>query len=413
VVKKPRTKSRSAKPIVKANGASDLQKRAESLSTRFKSETRRPIVIEFAGLPKAGKTSTIGQVQSFLRRCGFRVEVVIERASICPIRDKKHANFNVWTATTSLAQILEHTQLPGKADDPEVIILDRGLFDAVCWLSIAEGLARIRATERKAIEDFLLLDEWRRRISGVILMIASPSDALKREGGYLPVIGKGGSIMNPEVLTKFRAAILSTRDRLGKKFSIETIDTSNKTFAGKPEVGCRLAVEKIMSWIEQELDENILSMPKTLAQKFHNGKSCLNGRQATEIIAAFRQKGNFRPHAEVENDNKVVQALPIVIVRNKKGEILQLKRRERDEKNNLHEKVVIWAGGHVRDEDDHGKQPIVAGAIRELQEELRLFVEPKQLRLIGSVWSPMSPGTEGTWPLCLSGEQKLTMLVLR
>ena len=53
-----------------------LQLRAEKCAERFKARSRRPIVIEFAGLPKAGKTTTLGQVQAFLKRCGFRVEVV-------------------------------------------------------------------------------------------------------------------------------------------------------------------------------------------------------------------------------------------------------------------------------------------------------------------------------------------------
>ena len=84
-----------------------LQVRAESLAEEFKKKGRRPVVIEFAGAPKAGKTTTLSTLQAFLKRCGFKVEVVIERASVCPIRDKKHANFNIWTACTTLAQILE------------------------------------------------------------------------------------------------------------------------------------------------------------------------------------------------------------------------------------------------------------------------------------------------------------------
>jgi predicted ATPase len=89
-------------------------------------------VIEFAGAPKAGKTTTLSTLQAFLKRCGFKVEVVIERASVCPIRDKKHANFNIWTACTTLAQILEKTQHQHERnphpDSPEVLILDRGFL---------------------------------------------------------------------------------------------------------------------------------------------------------------------------------------------------------------------------------------------------------------------------------------------
>jgi predicted ATPase len=130
----------------------DLQIRAENAAEHFAATARKPIVIEFAGVPKAGKTTTLGQLQSFLKRCGFRVEVVIERASVCPIRDKKHSNFNVWTACTTLAQILEKTQDPPRIDDPHILILDRGLFDSICWLTFMERLERIRTDDRKMIE---------------------------------------------------------------------------------------------------------------------------------------------------------------------------------------------------------------------------------------------------------------------
>src|SRR5437879_3691004 len=89
-----------------------LHKRAEKAAGGLHASFRPALVVEFAGLPKAGKTSTLGQVYSFLRRCGFRCEIVVERASVCPVRDKKHFNFNIWTACTSIAQLLEKTQYP-------------------------------------------------------------------------------------------------------------------------------------------------------------------------------------------------------------------------------------------------------------------------------------------------------------
>jgi len=119
---------------------SHLQIRAEKAAERF-GNARKPIVFEFAGVPKAGKTSTLNTLQAFLKRCGFRVEVVVERASVCPIKDKRHSNFNVWTACTTLVQILEKTQDPPRPEDPHILILDRGLFDSLCWLKLMERLA--------------------------------------------------------------------------------------------------------------------------------------------------------------------------------------------------------------------------------------------------------------------------------
>jgi predicted NUDIX family phosphoesterase len=82
-----------------------------------------------------------------------------------------------------------------------------------------------------------------------------------------------------------------------------------------------------------------------------------------------------------------------VIVRNKSGDVLRLKRRERSVDNPLNEQIVIWAGGHVRKEDEANGTSVLQGAIRELQEELRLFVEPEELKLLGAVHRDEGEGT--------------------
>lgn len=170
---------------------SNFQIRAERSVKQFAERARKPLVIEFAGVPKAGKTTTLTHVQTFLKRCGFRTDVVVERASICPIRDKKHVNFNIWTACTTLAQILEKTQNPPRPDDPQILFLDRGLFDSICWMTMMERISRIRPEERNLIQAFLTIDDWRRRISAVFVMLASPQDAMKREQNVLHVEGAG------------------------------------------------------------------------------------------------------------------------------------------------------------------------------------------------------------------------------
>jgi predicted NUDIX family phosphoesterase len=75
------------------------------------------------------------------------------------------------------------------------------------------------------------------------------------------------------------------------------------------------------------------------------------------------------------------------VVRNRSGAVLQLRRKEKREDNVLHQKIVIWAGGHVRKEDSQDGNSLVQCAIRELQEELRINVESDKLKLLGSVYA--------------------------
>ncbi len=90
---------------------------------------KRPLIVEFSGLPKAGKTRTISILELFLKRNGFKVDVFIERASIAPIRTKGHLNFNTWVSCASLQGMLEALSKP----ELDVFILDRGVFDALVW----------------------------------------------------------------------------------------------------------------------------------------------------------------------------------------------------------------------------------------------------------------------------------------
>jgi len=293
----------------------NLQERAENAVAKF-DNARKPVVFEFAGVPKAGKTSTLGALQAFLKRCGFRVEVVVERASVCPIRDKKHANFNVWTACTTLAQILEKTQNPPRPDDPHVLILDRGLFDAICWLSLMEHLERIRPEERRIVEDFIKIGDWRKRISAVFVMKVQPNDAMTREQGLLPVESGKGSIMNVEVLQQMLDTIEATVAKLKGDFRIFEIDTS-----GDSEDGPRITAEKVADFalniIEEHLREDILFLPRESVTNLFNGKRFIQIAPTKELIHSVSELGKFLPRDEVESDSHKIQVLPVVIIRNK------------------------------------------------------------------------------------------------
>nr|VFJ64480.1 MAG: Predicted phosphoesterase, NUDIX family [Candidatus Kentron sp. FW] len=367
-------------------GKSSLQERAERAASLFPDTARKSIVIEFAGTPKAGKTTTLGQINTFLKRCGFKVEIVVERASVCPIKDKKHVNFNVWTACTTLSQLLEKTQTPPRPDDPHILILDRGIFDSICWLRLMEGLQRLRLAEREAMEKFLTISDWRERITGVILMTASPADSMQREQGMLPVSGARGSIMNEAVLEKMSIVAKDTAKDMRDFFRVFEVSTSTKETKNAPKETAEKVLDLILSLIEEQLQENILYLPKETVKSFFNGATTID-RQATEgLIEVFHSSGEYAPRKEVEADTGKVQALPIVVVRNASGQILRLRRREKTKDNPLHEKVVVWAGGHVRQEDNENGSPLLKCITRELEEELRLRITPEAVSLLGTVY---------------------------
>jgi hypothetical protein len=72
----------------------DLEDRAATLKTLLDSRSaKRPLIVEFSGSPKAGKTRCISVLELFLKRNGIKCEVYTERASVSPIKAKGHLNF--------------------------------------------------------------------------------------------------------------------------------------------------------------------------------------------------------------------------------------------------------------------------------------------------------------------------------
>jgi predicted NUDIX family phosphoesterase/predicted ATPase len=380
---------KSEKKPNRSQEKTDLQIRAEGICEKFKTAARRPIVIEFSGSPKAGKTTIVNQIAGFLKRCGFRVKVVVERAGICPIRDKKDSTFNIWTLCHSLAALLEDTQEPPAPNDPDILILDRGIFDTTCWLSMLEKLSRLDAEDRKTIEKFILLNRWRARISRVFLLTARPEDSLEREQGLLKVVAEG-SIMNNSVLQQMLDNSLACAEKHKNEFRIVQVDTSTKY--DKPEKSAKFVLESTLDCLEEHLAEPVLHLPVSDVEPFFKSGNTLQADEARRVLELFGKTGQYKPREVVEPDLNLVQALPVVVVRNKNGDILQLRRKERDEKNPLHNKIVIWAGGHVRDEDGSNGSAVLRCLVREVKEELKLDISQNDLVLVGAIWHRHATG---------------------
>jgi len=162
---------------------------------------------------------------------------------------------------------------------------------------------------------------------------------------------------------------------------------------GNPRRAAEFVVETVVTLIEEQLQENILTLPRTAVERVFGNDTTIIGRRAAELIELFTREGRFLPRAGVEEATELVQAVAVVVVRNRSGDVLRLRRRERAEDNPLHKQIVIWAGGHVRHEDADDGQPIVQCAVRELHEELRLDIDRTKLRLLGAVHSKLAART--------------------
>lgn len=309
---------------------------------------KRPIVIEFSGSPKSGKTSCINSLELFLKRNGFRVEIIHERANICPVYDKHSPKFNIWTACSSVAGMLG--VLDRKEINCDVLILDRGIFDACCWFNWLLSKGMMEDEQKVAIETFLLHDDLVNRIEIVFAFYATPEVSIKREYANL-LTDKLGSIMNINVLEEYLTSIKKTKEEKQEYFhNIFLVDTSDKS---QDDVG-KEVTDTTLNTLRNALMEQIgyFSVSEEL-------NIILNKKRTFKYTELKQSLGEiqFGLRGDVEKED-FLQPIPIVVITNKKRDkVLVVKKNtgavsdDSPEKN----KTLIYVGGHTRKEDVTGR----------------------------------------------------------
>ncbi len=206
----------------------ELQTKAETVRPSL--DVRRPLFIEFAGTPKSGKSTCIDAVNHFFRRIGFKVLAPTEGASKRTpyfLKDDL-VSFNAWSATYALTHILEGRY---STDKYHLVIMDRGLFDALAWFELLKQRKDITPDDCAAIQKFLLIGHWRELVDMIFLFQTDPETSLKRENSD-KLINEPGTAMNPKFLKSLNAAYDETQQKFTEKFkSLYTINTAKESLS--------------------------------------------------------------------------------------------------------------------------------------------------------------------------------------
>jgi hypothetical protein len=182
----------------------------------------RPWLVEFAGTPRAGKTTVIGGLSTLLKRDGWHVRLVDEQAGCCPVPDKDNPHFNIWTTCSTICRIVE-----ARYSSADIVLIDRGLFDALCWLEWYRQRGS-SAMAPDAFDNLLLASNAIDLIDLVVVMIVDPVQALRRDFAVQPR-PEPGTIMNAGTLAAINRSIGTVAERCGADFRLESVDTSGLT----------------------------------------------------------------------------------------------------------------------------------------------------------------------------------------
>jgi predicted NUDIX family phosphoesterase len=362
-------------PVEVLQNIAELENLAKKiLDLKKQANPRRPIVIEFCGSPKSGKSACINSLDLFLRRNNFRTRILTERASVCPVNYKFDPNFNIWTACSAIAELIEI--LSNFSKDYDIAILDRGIFDAICWF---EWLAQEECLDRGNYESllhFLTMNKWREVFDLVYIFVAKPEISLDREYANL-LTRKTGSIMQPAILESYREAVELCKLKYGQLFrETHLIDTSD---LGINEVNYKVT-KHILTVLNSNVAEKIGYVQKSDIAIVAN-KLC----RFSTLFKSNKPQIRFESRTKVETNDDIIQLIPIAVITDPLHDrILTAKKSKKATASNSpeSEKLLLYFGGHVREEDAvcHKEQNVLdilkTALNRELKEEIGIHFYP-------------------------------------
>lgn len=349
------------------------RKAAEVLSLKRDARPKRPFIIEFCGSPKSGKTQAATSLTIFLKRNGFNVRVLTERASVSPVSDKRNPFFNIWTGASVLTGLIPYLSEP--VTDVDVVIADRGIFDTLCWFTWLEQNGALPEDEASDLENFFSTKRFRQATDLILTFTASPEISLEREYANL-LTRKRGSIMAPGVLESYLESIESTIKAHGPTFKkLEKVDTSHEN---QNSVAVKVTTSVLHAMAEELIEKvGTISRFALEAVKTSNPDFGLQDLEEASVEIEFVSRD------EAEADNTRVQLVPVVVIcDDAHSRVMAFKkrretvRRSGNSESPENEKNLLYVGGHMRSEDSFGLSSLTfselakATILREVSEEL-------------------------------------------
>ena len=232
----------------------ELQERATELVKQIcplRKTDRLPLVVEFAGSPKAGKSTTIDIVTHFFKRMEFKIWAPTEGASKRTpyfLRSDLVA-FNAWALNYAISEILTAYH---NVEEYDLVVLDRGPFDSLAWMRVLKDDGKLDQDEYDRIENFARHPKWANLVQRIYLFTCKPETSLHREHDA-KLIRSDGTAMNETMLRKLREQYeFLGNETVSDNPSIRKFDTDDGSGQRN---NAREIVSDIMSLLEQKRDK--------------------------------------------------------------------------------------------------------------------------------------------------------------
>ena len=226
---------------------------------------KKPLVIEFTGTPNSGKTSAIHATKAYLEELGYKVKIFQENAEVVPKEiPKKTWERNMWIAAGQLQSLIE-----AKYFDGDVVLLDRGFWDALCWIDILVSQHICNVEQAEIAVSFIADEALSMNIipDFLFVMDVSTPESLKRrmlqENAEKPVLSNESFIANYKVCMSY--FFNNSLDVLCKVTSEDYVDSHKKDLVKTLKIGERVmfyfeTTPYVKSKMEEVVAKNIASL---------------------------------------------------------------------------------------------------------------------------------------------------------
>ncbi len=134
-----------------------------------------PLTVELSGLPRVGKSGFADALIDLIHRSGCKAVIYQQDQYNCPILDNWSIDFTSWGITTFVKQFYEF-----RNSGQQIIIADRGLFDATVWLRLKYEKGICDRQTYQTLRNLAMTSPWWTHQTLVIVFDAPISTALKR-----------------------------------------------------------------------------------------------------------------------------------------------------------------------------------------------------------------------------------------
>ena len=271
--------------------------------------------------------------------------------------------------TSAISEIVKNLEQGESRVD--IIISDRGIFDALCWFEWLNTNPTLKAPylddeSANRLENFILMDMWLSYLDLIYVFQVNPETSIKREYANL-LTEKRGSIMQEPVLEGFIKATDSVIKKHKDKFrDVQKIVTDTDETDNDPNTVSYNVTSQILKNLRNLLIEKVGYLDNKLKEKLKIG--------INDIGVLKKEKLKFDNRDKVES-KELIQPIAIAVITNpQRTKVLVVKKSSKRTSSSSpeREKLLLYIGGHVRIEDVKGDffTTIEKTLHREIQEEI-------------------------------------------